>query len=379
MGATTVQNRFRSEARQKWGWVFLIVMAATMPGISRAASSDRWPESPVFPRVDPVVRAEPPEQPLLAYTIKIREFAPASTALVLDLPTHIAFANGLEIISEVTNDCFSYRTEDGDPEWVESPVVVNGPHALVFRTDQELFYAVDTENNQVVSFPKIDEPVMDSTDTIAGVELERPHDIMWNPGTGFLYVLNSTEPVLVRFSAFGVDEGVLDLSLWGEGYSRGLSLVGDRLFVAASKAGLILEIIDFETNEVLVHPTYGKVASAVAGSWETTGFIPNDIVYYDGYWYLSNFFHPWYAAGTDYNKYKLVRFRSWSDLETGRWEELSQLLPDGQIPYFFTVFRNDLYVAAFDALTVDDAIYRISSGLFFDGFELGTAGVWSAQ
>jgi hypothetical protein len=139
----------------------------------------------------------------------------------------------------------------------------------------------------------------------------------------------------------------------------------------------VLEIHDFAGNGVTVHESYGKIAPAVAGSWETTGFIPNDVEFYDGYWYLSNFFHPNYASGTDHNKFKLVRFRSWDDLATGQWEELSHLLPDGQVPYFFTVHGGHLYLTTFTDLPDKDIVYRITSGLFFDDFESGDLGAWS--
>ena len=139
----------------------------------------------------------------------------------------------------------------------------------------------------------------------------------------------------------------------------------------------MVEIDDFDTGEVTIHESYGKIAYAVAGSWETTGFIPNDIEFYDGYWYLSNFFHPVYASGTDHNQFKLVRFRTWDDLASGRWEELSQLLPDAQIPYFFTIHEGSLFLVAFNATTAADSVYKISSGLFFDDFESGDLSAWS--
>jgi len=183
----------------------------------------------------------------------------------------------------------------------------------------------------------------------------------------------------MRFTTVGVDEEALDLSLEAGGYSRGISVVDGKILLAASTRGLVIEIDDFATGAVTVHESYGKIAAAVAGSWETTGFIPNDIEFHDGYWYLSNFFHPGYASGTDHNRFKLVRFRTWDDLESGQWEELSHLLPDGQIPYFFTLHDGSLYLAAFDPTTAADAVYRITSGLFLDDFESGDLSAWVAR
>jgi hypothetical protein len=227
-----------------------------------------------------------------------------------------------------------------------------------------------------VSFSHLDSDEVSAVESIADVALHRPHDLLFDPGTNLLYALNPLAPAVLRFTAFGVDEGVLDLSSAAQGYSRGLSIVGGKIFVAASEHGRVIEVDNFDTGEVTVYQSHGKIAAAAAGSWETTGFIPNDIEFYDGYWYLSNFFHPWNAAGTDHNRFKLVRFRTWVDFETGQWEELSHLLPDAQIPYFFTVHKGSLYVAGFDPATANDAVHRITSGLFFDSFESGGLDAW---
>ena len=349
----------------------LAVLAATV-----GSASERSPLAPIFPPIDPSLRPPAPERSLPPHSIRFEEFAPADTALVPDLPTHIAFVNGLEVISEVTNDRLTYRGEGSNSEWEYSPLVVDGPHATVFSPPRQLFYVADTNNHRIVSFGQIDNSSFSSTGTIAGIVLTRPHDILFDPGADITYVLNPNEPTVLRFSAFGVDEAALDLSLSAGAYSRGLSLIGATVFVAASTQGRVIEINDFDTGDVTVHTSYGKVAAANAGSWETTGFIPNDIEFYDGYWYLSNFFHPSYANGTDHNRFKLVRFGTWEDLESGQWEELSHLLPDGQIPYFFTVHEGSLYLATFDAVAADDAVYRITTGLFFDDFESGDLGAW---
>ncbi len=339
-------------------------------------TSERWPDAPVFPPIDPSRRPPAPERTVPPHSLKIEEFAPADTAVFLRLPTHIAFVNGFEIISEVTNDRLSYRDLGSASEWETSPLAVNGPHAVAFSPTQQLFFGADTENHRVVSFSRLDDSDLSGSVSIAGVALQRPHDILFDPADGLVYVVNPGDPVVLRFSTFGVDEAMLDLSQVAGGYSRGISLVGGKLLLAASIQGAVVEIDDFDTGEVTIHESYGKIEYAVAGSWETTGFIPNDIEFYDGYWYLSNFFHPAYASGTDHNRFKLVRFRTWDDLASGQWEELSHFLPDGQIPYFFTLHRGSLYMAAFHATSAADAVYKISSGLFIDGFESGDLSAW---
>lgn len=349
----------------------LLVMATA------ATATERSPEAPVFPPVDPTLRPPAPARSVPPHSLTIEEFAPGASGVILDLPTHIAFADGFEIISEVTNDRFSYRPLGSASAWQTSPHAVDGPHALTSSPTQQLLYCVDTDNHRVLSFERIDGGDATGWSSIAGAALRRPHDIVSDPASGLVYVLNPNAPVVMRFSAFGADEAALDLSAVADGYSRGLTVVDGKVLLAASAEGLVIEIDDFDAGLVTVHPSYGKIAHAVAGSWETTGFIPNDIELYDGYWYLSNFFHPAYASGTDHNRFKLVRFRTWDELATGSWEELSHLLPDRQVPYFFTLHGGSLYLAAFHSSTAADAVYRITSGLFFDDFESGDLGAWS--
>jgi len=220
--------------------LLLALLAATA-----GSASERSPVAPVFPPVDPSIRPPAPERSLPPYSIKFEEFAPADTALIPDLPTHIAFVNGFEVISEVTNDRLTYRAEGSDSEWQYSPLVVDGPHATVYSPPQQIFYVADTNNHRIVSFAQINSDAYDSMDTVAGIVLTRPHDVLFDPGTGFTYALNPNQPILFRFSAFGVDEAALDLSLHAGGYSRGISLIGGTVFVAASTQGLVIEINDF--------------------------------------------------------------------------------------------------------------------------------------
>jgi hypothetical protein len=357
----------------------LPVIASVLISAVFAFASERFPEAPVFPPVDPSLRQPPPASSAPPHSLKIEEHAPAGTLVMLEVPAHIAFVDGLEVISEVANDRLSFRPLGSAAEWMTSPLSLDGPHAVDFAPSQGLFYCVDTDNHRVITFDRIDVDDPVAVSSIAGVALDRPHDVLVDPATGLVYVLNPNAPVVFRFSELGVGEAALDLSIEAGGYSRGLTLVDGTIYLAASAHGRVIEIRDFDAGDVTVHPSYGKIAAAAAGSWETTGFIPNDVEFYDGYWYLSNFFHPSYASGTDHNRFKLVRFRTWDNLATGQWEELSHLLPDAQVPYFFSVQEGSLYLATFSGSTGRDVVFEITSGLFFDDFESGDLSAWAPR
>lgn len=353
------------KSRAAWAGLVLATLVASMAGPAFAASS---------PTGFYIVELAEEALPL---GLELVEHAPGATSLVLGRPAQIAFYEGFEIISEVNGDRFSYRIEGSAGEWSTSPLAVNGPHSLTWVPEQGLFYAGDADNRRLIAFADIAGTAHVATSTLAGVTFGRPHDVVYDSGSGLLYALDANRPRLFRFSAFGVAEAVLDLSPLGIGYSRGLCLVDDVLYVVASSAGAVIEVVDFDAGRIMVHPSYGKLVNAVAGSWETTGFVINDVERYGNYWYLSNYFSPAYANGSDHNRYKLVRFRDWEALATGEWEELSQLLPDAQIPYFFTLHDGSLYLAAFNDAGVHDAIHRITEALFADGFESGDTGAWT--
>jgi hypothetical protein len=44
---------------------------------------------------------------------------------------------------------------------------------------------------------------------------------------------------------------------------------------------------------------------------------------------------------------KLIRFKTWDDFGSGRWEDLSSLLPDKIVPYYLTSTKDGLLIAAF--------------------------------
>jgi hypothetical protein len=338
------------------------------------AASERRPDATIHPVVP---QPWPPVQFPEPHTIMIEEYAPANTAIDLDLPTHIGFFRGLEIITEVIHDRLDYRAAGSAGEWQISPIPLESPHSLTWCGFTGQFLASDTFNHRLVWFEDISSGDVTSTDTVGGIELHRPHDVACDAVNEFQYALNPIRPILFRMRARGIDESSLDLGSIA-GYSRALTLVDGTLYVVASSMGRVIEINDYAGGSYTVYQSHGKIAEEQVGSWETTGFVLNDVEFFDGWWYATNFFaEPW-ANGSDHNRFKFVRFRSWNDFELGNWQELSHLLPDGGVPYFLTLHDGSLYLPVFDGLVVNDAVYRITTGLFIDGFESGELSAWSS-
>ncbi len=277
--------------------------------------------------------------------------------------THIYFSPEAEIVTCNKNSSLLYR-KVGFSLFQKSPLYLKGPHSILFNSRDQLYYINDTDNNRVLTFSSLESgTIVKEIKTLAGLSLHRPHDIVQDPGTGWLFTLNPSGPTVLRFSHTGLNERALDLSK-ELGYSRSLSIVNGKLYVVGSSAGKVVEIEDFETGQYKVYQSAGKKKTAHSGNWHTHGLIPNDIEFYQGNWYVTSFFHPSSnAPHVNLNTNKFIRFKSWQDFENGSWEDLSHLLPDGLVPYFLTIHKEGLYIALFNFNTPGqgDTIFKLSN------------------
>jgi hypothetical protein len=292
--------------------------------------------------------------------VRIDEYVPTGDSL--PACNHILFHGSRQIVT--SSDRLFHRDSPEQP-LVASPLAgLHGAHSVAFDPRERLYYVCDSENHRLIAFP---DPASDQIAKViprlAGIELDRPHDVVVDERDGWIYVLNPNRPTLFRCRTFGEGESSLDLS--GElGYSRALSLVDGRLYVVGSSAGAIVEIEDFAAGAYRVHRSHGKKRDAPAGSWTTTGLVPNDADWFDGHWYVTSYFCPEYAGDSDYDENKLIRFRDWKDFASGDWEDLSKLLPPTVVPYYLTPQDGALFIAAFshERRGTADRVYRLSKG-----------------
>jgi hypothetical protein len=274
----------------------------------------------------------------------------------LNWPTHIAFLNNLEIISDAGNNRFAYRPQGSTGNYKISPVAVNDQHSLTWCNGT--YYAVNTNEHEIIEFADI---VNDSGSVVAnysGITLKRPHDIIYNATDGFVYALDRNMG-LTRFkpntkSAAEVSD--VDSIL---NYARSLTIVDGVVFIINSKKGEVIKMKDF--NNWTVYKSPGKKLERPAGAWDRTALVLNDVERYGDYWYGSNFFTSSHAEGHDYDKYRLIRWKTWEDFQNGNWEDLSNLLPKDAVPYYFTVNNGSLYLctALSDNPGINDVIYKL--------------------
>jgi hypothetical protein len=280
----------------------------------------------------------------LSSHIQVTEYAPKSASF----PgcTHIAFSGKTELVT--AGDRLFYRTDSQSPFRVAAIKGLKDAHSVVFNPHDRLFYATDTGNHRLITFrDPASSQIQNSVTSLAEVKLQRPHDIVFDQPTGWLYSLNPDSSQVFRFKTAGKTADVLDLSRQ-LGYSRALTIVSGRLYVIGSSVGAVVEVVDFGKQKYRIHNSFGKKKDATAGSWQSTGLVLNDVDFFQGHWYATSYFCPTYAGNQDYDENKFIRFRTWREFEAGTWDDLSQLIPSKVVPYYLTPRGAALFIAVFN-------------------------------
>ena len=143
--------------------------------------------------------------------------------------THIAFSGKTEIVT--AGDRLFHRTDSQSPFRESSIKGLKDAHSVVFNPDDRLFYATDTGNHRLITFrDPASSPLQDSVTSLADTKLKRPHDIVLDHSTGWLYSLNPDSGHVFRFKTKGKQADLLDLSRH-LGYSRALTIACGKLYV----------------------------------------------------------------------------------------------------------------------------------------------------
>ena len=290
--------------------------------------------------------------------VQVTQYAPKSASF----PgcTHIAFSGKTEIVT--AGDRLFYRTDSQSPFRESAIKGLKDAHSVVFNPHDRLFYATDTGNHRLITFrDPASSQVQNRLTSLAETKLKRPHDIVFDQSTGWLYSLNPDSTQVFRFKTAGKTADVLDLSRH-LGYSRALTVVNGRLYVIGSSIGAVVEVIDFGKQEYKIHNSFEKKKDAPAGSWKSTGLVLNDVDFFQGHWYATSYFCPTYAGHQNYDENKFIRFQTWQDLKEGTWDDLSRFLPSKVVPYYLTPGEGALFIAVFnhEHPGTFDKVYRLT-------------------
>lgn len=290
--------------------------------------------------------------------IQVTEYAPKIDSF--PACTHIAFSGKTEIVT--VGDRLFFWSDSRSPFRESAIKGLKDAHAVVFNAHDRLFYATDTGNHRLITFrDPASSQVQNRLTSLANTRLKRPHDIVFDQSTGWLYSLNPDNSQVFRFKSAGKTADVLDLSRH-LGYSRALTIVNDRLYVIGSSVGAVVEVIDFGKQQYEIHNSFKKTKDAVAGSWKSTGLVLNDVDFFQGHWFATSYFCPTYAGKNDCDENKFIRFETWQDLKEGTWDDLSESLPSKVVPYYLTPGEGALFIAVFnhEEAGTFDKVYQLT-------------------
>ena len=282
------------------------------------------------------------------FGLEVMEYAPGNGSVHLKWPTHIAFGpNNREIITDLKNNRFVFREGPEEPFQI-SPVPVRGPHSVIYNPKDKLYYANDTENHRMIAFSDLSKSTIQAqTKKISGINLHRPHDVVLDPSTGWIYAINPGSGHVFRFTAIGENESAIKVPL--QGYARALTFTNGKLYAIGSAKGRIVEIVDWNTPTFKIYDSHDPSGrNGSSGFWAKTGLVLNDAEFFQGFWYATSYFMKQGGAETDFNENKFIRFKTFDDFNKGKWTDLSDLVPSGITPYYLTVNQGKLYLAIFN-------------------------------
>ena len=107
-----------------------------------------------------------------------------------------------------------------------------------------------------------------------------------------------------------------------------------------------------------------------AGNFDNNGLVLNDIEFYKGYWYATNYYIDKtnnYLSNESVTKNKLIRWKTWEDFKNSNWQDLSKLAHPESINYYFSKYDDRLFLSAFhvgNTAGEGSGIYEIKTSFF---------------
>jgi hypothetical protein len=147
------------------------------------------------------------------------------------------------------------------------------------------------------------------------------------------------------------------------GYSRALSWFDGHLHIIDSSRGEVIRVNNYAQHEFTIfrsprphrdpHQVYVSHPflnyddrDFIGGTLSSTGLLLDDVDKAGDWYYGSNEFSEVWSPGTNARPARLIRWKTWSDFEKGKWEDLSSHLPAADVPefpYYLTIDKNILY------------------------------------
>lgn len=214
---------------------------------------------------------------------------------------------------------------------------LNKPHRIRFHDN--VYYVCDTDNNRIITFDK----KMKNEKVLETISLERPHDIQVHNDDLYIVDCFQGSSRIIKYSLLNSDSKVV---FEAKGvYARSFKIINNDLLVSCSSSGEIIKIKltqDYPFQKYCENTDGFHLPCITAIEQLNYGyerFIPNDIEYFNGYFYMTNYFY-----GDSVNKF--IRFKTLDDLEKGIFDDFSYLVKG--VPYYLEVINEQLFMAEID-------------------------------
>ena len=256
--------------------------------------------------------------------------------LKLNTPTHFTYINDCFFIVDCWNNRILYKQNTMFTRWKKIKDL-NKPHRIRFHN--KLYYVCDTDNNRIITFDK----KMKNQKVLETISLARPHDIQIHNGVLYIVDCFQGSSRIIKHSLLSSDSKVI---FEANGvYARSFKIINNDLLLSCSSSGEIIKIKliqDYPFQKYCENTDGFNLPCMTAIEQLNYGynrFIPNDIEYFNGYFYMTNYFY-----GDSVNKF--IIFKTLDDLEKGIFDDFSYLVKG--VPYYLEVINEQLFMGEID-------------------------------
>ena len=258
--------------------------------------------------------------------------------LNLYTPTHFTTINNLLVIVDCWNDRILYRYNYSSllKNWKE----IKGfskPHRI--RYYNQYYYVCDTEKHRIVSL----NADMNFYKDIEMIKLERPHDIQIYKDNLYIVDCHKGTSRIIKYNLLKSSSEIIFTI--DNVYARSFKILNNNILMSCSSSGEIIKISLDDNHFVTVYCknqdglNLFSINENEQIAYGINRFIPNDIDFFNGYFYITNYFY-------ENTKNKFIKFKTFEDLEKNKFEDLSHLI-DG-VPYYMEVVKSQLFLGEID-------------------------------
>lgn len=271
------------------------------------------------------------------------------------------FTNDYEML--VTWKKIWYRPIGSQDSMKATRLPFDNLHQVIWNPNDSLYYATDAHVPALITFKSLEDAAFhQEIEVIAGDSMKAPHDLLVDPETGWVYLLEAIGCRIYRFKDNPEEAELIYNKFYNKSYGRSLSMVDGQLYATNSTSAAVLQF-DLDSMQGIEH--HGpQVKGGMTGSWEQNGLIPIDIERYNDWWYLSNFYTRTTEGITgNVQQNRLIRFRNWEDFKAGEWQDVTPGMDTCVLAYNFTVHNDALYIGTFSGDTKwwTTFVYKVST------------------